>query len=104
MRYGGLLSITLLFCITIYGMYKLSYNPINNNFYNYLLSIIFTSSLYYLISNGVIQSRIIYNLPLEITAAFGIINTKKNKIDILLLVFLCIHLTVYTFRSIINLI
>jgi len=102
--YGGNLSSFIILLLSIIGMWDLK----NHNYSKYLITIIFVNSFMLFIGNDILISRIYYNIPFEVYAAFGC-NYIINKIETKTLktafsIFIILYQIEYLFRSVVNLI
>jgi len=103
--YGGYLSNLPLTILALIGAYKLKPRKTTEKA---MISLLIATSIIYLLSDGTLQSRLIFNLPLEALAAIGLtymLNYMKNqetKKTTLILTLTTLH--TYIFRSLANLI
>jgi len=104
-RFGGLLSVTILFCIAAYGVYKLKRS---DSFHIFLTILLVVSSFYYFMADGVIQSRILYNIPFGVFTALGVVSILRCKINNdfkkIFISFLFLYMVVYMLQSMGNII
>jgi len=104
--YGGLLANSILFGLSIIGIYLLNHKE---SYHLTLILLLLVSSPYYLIVNSDFQTRILYNIPFSVFATLGIfLMFKSSKFDmnkkILILLFTIIYMMVYFLRSIANIV
>ena len=77
LKYGGLFSNTIMLCLATLGVYILKKKEY---FHDFLYSLLLTSSFFYFISYEEIISRLLYNLPLGVFAAIGLLSMSKKQI------------------------
>jgi len=99
--YGGALSNPLLLGLAAIGVYILGVGTLPRTFFYALLA---SSSLYYLVSDGMMMSRIIYNIPFCAFAGLGALYMLKNfqikdRTKTVLSAYAVSNLLVYLFRS-----
>ena len=103
--YGGSMSIFLLFILVILGMLVIKTSPIVDSI---LLFFTFFTSLVFLVGNEVIKSRLMFNFPLGLYAAFGVVWLTERKslsrIKPVIISFILLTSLVYLFRTFANLI
>ncbi len=103
--YGGFLSNPILMTLALIGIYRLEEKYA---FHKYLKNLIFVSSIAFLIANGSLQSRLIFNLPIEILVAYTLYWISKLKIHkpikIAVFIFTLTSTLNYMFKSLANLI
>jgi len=109
-KYGGLLSNIIILSLAAIGAFSL----INKKSFNlFLSSVLTTSSLYYLMADEEVMSRLIYNIPLGVLAASGtLLLLRKNPLffssprqkRIPLFSFTIIYMINYALRSLSNII
>ena len=101
--YGGYLSNIPITILALIGAYQLKFDEEINKF---MISLLTATSMVYIISDGTLQSRLIFNLPLEILAVRGLtyINNLKVENRKIILITILITLHTYLFRSLANLI
>jgi len=105
LKYGGLLSNTVLFGLAAFGVYMLNDK---DDFKLLLISLLATSSFIYFIIYEEGMSRLIYNIPLGVITAIGVLFLIKNnfvnkKLKMTTLISLIIYMMVYLIRSLANL-
>jgi len=105
LRFGGLLSCMILLSLALIGIYLMDRKKINELYLTVFLAL---TSLFFLISNSVIKSRLFYNIPLGIFASLGFnsiirLNISKNFKKVLI-TFVILAFTVCLFRSLANLV
>ncbi|MFX0139497.1 MAG: hypothetical protein ACFFDN_38000 [Candidatus Hodarchaeota archaeon] len=106
LKYGGFLSNVVMLGLAALGAYTLK---IREDFKLYLISLLFTSSLFYFISIEEIISRLLYNMPFGVITALVVIFLIKNdvlnrKYRMIFMVFIITYMIVYLIRSIANII
>jgi len=106
LKYGGFLSNVVLLGLAALGVYKMK---VGDDFKLFLISLLCTSSLFYFVTYEEIISRLLYNIPLEVFAAIGLLFLLRNDyIKIrnrrVLSIFIKIYMVVYLLRSIGNLV
>ena len=103
--YGGLLSNTLFLCLAVLGFFFLSNNKgPPASFFTFFMAI---TSILYLISNGTIKSRLLYNVPLQLFSSYGFIwmrdGMRVGHLKKSFTYFVVLSSLVYLFRSLANL-
>ena len=103
--YGGLLSYMILLSLVLIGIYLMDRKNINELYLTVFLAL---TSLFFLIGNYTIKSRLLYNLPIGIFASLGFNSIIRLNIseDIkkVLITFIILTFTVYLFRSLANIV
>jgi len=104
--YGGLFSNVVLLLFAALGAYGLSWKE---PFRLFLMGLLVASSLYYFLAEGAIQSRILFNVPLGVFAALGLLllmeqGSLKKEFRRVLLLFAGVFMSVYLLRSLANLV
>ncbi|MFX0132116.1 MAG: hypothetical protein ACFFDN_00590 [Candidatus Hodarchaeota archaeon] len=103
--FGGLLSVIVLLFLAILGIYLLGHYSIPRLYFTILL---IASSLVYLIGDSTIKSRLLYNMPIGLFAAYGLNWILKQKIiddyKHVFASFVVLNLVVYLFRSLANIV
>jgi len=101
---GGFTNNYVIFTLSIMGI--ISILKYNNQFLNLLLMLPLVTSPVFIVSDHVIQSRIIYFLPLHIFSTMGfleILSKLKNQFNIRIFFILTVLLLAnYSFRSVAN--
>lgn len=103
--YGGTLSNTIYLSCILIGIYII--NP-NNIFHMLVLLIVIITFPYYLFVNPDFQSRILFNLPFCVFGAFTIMKIVQSdkflkREKMVMICFIFIYMTVYSLRSLSNL-
>ena len=103
--YGGLLSYIILLSLALIGIYLMDRKKINEL---YLMVFLALTSLFFLIGNYTIKSRLLYNLPIGIFASLGFnsiirLNIREDLRKILI-TSVIVTFTVYLFRSLASII
>jgi len=112
--YGGLLSNVLILALSAIGIYLLDHEKPYQFFLKILIAI---SSIYYLICHGtlwkrprnILPSRLLFNIPLGVLMAFCVLQFLRNgklsnRTQLFLFIFLTLSMSVYLFRSLVNLV
>jgi len=113
-RFGGLLSNSIILLLSAIGIYMLDHEK---SYQLYLKILMATSSIYYLVNHvtlmgrprNPIPSRILFNIPFGVIIALGILyflrnNQSKKMTKLFILIFITMNLSVYLFRSLVNLV
>jgi len=103
--FGGLLSYVILLSLALIGFYLMDRENINEL---YLMVFLALTSIFFLIGNHTIKSRLLYNIPIGIFASLGfnsIIRLNMSEdLKKILITFVIVTFTVYLFRSLANLV
>ena len=102
--YGGLISNTVFIGIALLGFYLFNERM---HFKLFLIILLMTSFIYYLMVDGSAQTKLLYNIPLSVYGALGILFIVRDIVierrkKIMVLSFLIIYMMVYFFRSLGN--
>lgn len=103
--YGGTISVIVLIGLAVLGVYL---NDLGEFSEIYFTVFPVATSLLFLIDNGAIKSRLLYNVPIGLFAAIGMSSLSRWKFDDnfkkCFILFVILNLTVYLFRSLANLV
>lgn len=100
-QYGGLLANSILFFLSILWLLKSKYS---NTFDRLIIASLFAASTVMLFSDHSIQSRLIYNMPVFISAGLFFKYLPRGKIPmIIILSFISLFIVNYVLRGISNL-
>jgi len=103
--YGGLLSYMILLSLALIGFYLLDRKNINELYLTVFMAL---TSIFFLIGNYTIKSRLLYNIPVGLFASLGFnsiirLNINENFKKVLI-TFVILTFIVYLFRSLANII
>ncbi len=103
--YGGVISCVVLLGLSIVGVYRIEGRGFSDRF---LLVLPAVSSLPFFIGDEVIKSRLLFNVPFGLYAAFGFcLFLREERVDDFrggLISFIVLGIVVYLFRSLANLV
>jgi len=103
--FGGLLSYMILLSLALIGIYLMDRKNINELYLTVFLAL---TSIFFLIGNYTIKSRLFYNIPIGIFASLGFNSIIRLNISEdfkkILITFIILTFTVYLFRSLANLV
>jgi len=104
-KYGGYLSNTVLLGLAVIGVYYLSSR---RHYHLFLKILMLVTLIYYLMVDGNTQTRLLYNIPFSVIAAYGILFLFRDiisdrKMKMAIISFIVIYMTVYLLRSLYNL-
>lgn len=101
--FGGLLSAVVLLCFTTLGAHLLGLTGIPNLYFFLFLMV---TSLLFLMGNEIIKSRLLYNIPHGLFAAYGFfwfIKRRELAFRNVFTTYCVLNVAVYIFRSLANL-
>jgi len=103
--YGGLLSYMILLSLALIGVYLIDRKNINELYLTVFMAL---TSMFFLIGNYTIKSRLLYNVPIGVFASLGFNSIIRLNIseDLkkILITFVILTFTLYLFRSLANLV
>jgi hypothetical protein len=116
--YGGFLSNVLILALSAIGIYILDYRKPYQFFLKVLTAI---SSIYYLVNHGtllgglrararnILPSRLLFNIPFGVLMALCVLYFLRNvqlkkRTQLFMLIFITLSVSVYLFRSLVNLV
>jgi len=103
--FGGLLSYMILLSLALIGIYLMDRKNINELYLTVFLAL---TSLFFLIGNYTLKSRLFYNVPIGLFASLGFNSIIRLNISEdfkrMLITFVILIFTVYLFRSLANLV
>jgi len=103
--FGGILSVVVLIGLAVLGVYLSGLGGFSEI---YLTVFPVATSLLFLIGNGTIKSRLLYNVPIGLFAAIGMSSLLRWKVKDnfkkCMIFFVVLNLVVYLFRSLANLV
>ncbi|RLE55068.1 MAG: hypothetical protein DRJ26_01155 [Candidatus Methanomethylicota archaeon] len=104
--YGGYLSNTILIALATLGTYALKRS---GEFQEIITNLLITTSLVYPLVCGSLQSRLVFNLPVEVLAAYGLLYimrkpTLSSRLKKAIIAFTLASTVTYALRSLANLV
>ena len=103
--YGGTISVVVLIGLATFGVCLIKIDEFTDIYFTVFPAV---TSLLFLIGDETIKSRLLYNVPIGLFAAIGMSGLSRWKLNDnlkkCLILFVVLNLTVYLFRSLVNLV
>ena len=104
-RFGGLISNVILIVLALVSIFAMKLRNVPE-FYLWILMV--ATSAILLISDEVVKSRLLYNIPIGVLAALGYVTilqlVSSDKLKLSFTSFISLSMAVYLFRSLANII
>ena len=96
---GGIFGNVIIFALTVYWLFRSNSIKLSSIF----ILIFFTLAILPLLAgDGVIQTRILYDIPFQIPAAIGLTYLKRHTNGILMILSICLWLAAMSIRTVSN--